>query len=926
MTSIRFIGDVPLWLGLVLSLVVGVLSWRYYRRESFNLPPRLKWLLPMLRASAFFLGIMILTGPVLHHRKTIGEPGRVKIYVDLSESMTMLDQHMPTIRKLRIAKELGWLNAEEIKTEKLDLAESLVQARLAFEQRLRAAEVSAESAPDKTLSVANESVMKAVRSFQEELTQLRKSLPNAINQELWGKLEAQFDSLTIEQESPEKLLQVTQNLLREVASIEQAIKKSFDDDLEQKLNAGDDSYRSAIAMFDESTRLRRAELALTGATAETVAALREEHEVELLMMHGSEAMSIQIDEFESVLNRDDHQGDLTDLSSAILTSQRTVQKTVGTSGSVGDAPVQKQTAVVLLTDGQHNSGPSPVQTAKILGGQGVKYFCVSFGSANQAEDLAVVGVEYPELVFKSDQVRGAVILRDSMTESVPFVVQIRNGDDVLWQKELVSQNRPERRVEFEFAINELVDQLDDSLDSSVVRHSIPLNLQAVIVPLAEEAETNNNQRSFRLAAIKQSYKLLILDGRSRWETRYLRNVFERDEQWDVTTVIAGPGTDAQTLPRGDQTDQFPTSREALFEFDLIILGEISPKLFQSHEFDWLKEFVEIRGGGMVLIDGQRGKLRELLETSLGSLVPVEWKPDATSLTPQSLELTERGAAESSLRLAVDDFQNRKFWTELPPPHTLVPVTALPGAEVLVEAKVGTDTEAAIVTRNYGAGRVLYFAFDETWRWRYKSADLWHQRIWNQLATYVMPRPYAVSDEFVSIDTGPVSYDFGESVDVRIRLRGVDGKPAVGSTADALFWKNGKIEATVALEADPDIPGIYRGRSQSLSTGEYSVSIRASGMSDSALKARSELIVEGLESGEMTATNANEELLSQMSAASAGVMLREEDVGRLPELLRPFSHGRILESETLIWQSYWWFAAMILLLTIEWVLRKRAGLL
>ena len=77
MTTVRFVGELPLWVGLILSLLVCGLSWRYYRRESFDLPRRLRWLLPLLRSLAFFLGIMVLTQPVLHHRKVIGDNGHV---------------------------------------------------------------------------------------------------------------------------------------------------------------------------------------------------------------------------------------------------------------------------------------------------------------------------------------------------------------------------------------------------------------------------------------------------------------------------------------------------------------------------------------------------------------------------------------------------------------------------------------------------------------------------------------------------------------------------------------------------------------------------------------------------------------------------------------------------------------------------------
>jgi hypothetical protein len=41
------------------------------------------------------------------------------------------------------------------------------------------------------------------------------------------------------------------------------------------------------------------------------------------------------------------------------------------------------------------------------------------------------------------------------------------------------------------------------------------------------------------------------------------------------------------------------------------------------------------------------------------------------------------------------------------------------------------------------------------------------------------------------------------------------------------------------------------------------------------------------------------------------------IRRLPEFV---------ESDTVLWQSYWWFVPIVLLLTIEWIIRERAGLL
>ncbi len=190
----------------------------------------------------------------------------------------------------------------------------------------------------------------------------------------------------------------------------------------------------------------------------------------------------------------------------------------------------------------------------------------------------------------------------------------------------------------------------------------------------------------------------------------------------------------------------------------------------------------------------------------------------------------------------------------------------------------------------------------------------------------MPQPFAVRSDYLALDTGNVSYASGEPVPVRIRLLAEDGQPNSAAVVDALVWKDGRVVSTISLKPDEEVPGIYRGQITPLADGNYEVSIQASGYGESALAARSTFVVQPPATKERDETAANELLLRQMAGQSGGAFLREEDLAKLPELLRPLSNGRVVESETLLWQSYWWFAAIVLLLTGEWILRKRAGLL
>jgi hypothetical protein len=794
--SLQFTGMLPLWLGLGLAALVSLLSFRGYLRETRGLPGSLRWLLPTLRSAAFLLGVLILTGPVLHHRTIVGEPGRLDVYLDASSSMQLTDRQMPAAERGAVAQGLGWLDQEQTQ-------------------------------PD------------------------------------------------------------------------------------------DPAVRDALKMFDETPRWQRLEQALTNGERSVLAKLQDQHEVHLHLLRGAEVTAVPAEVLAGVSSGVGRQSLFNEFSA---TTDLTAALKAATGGGT-----RKDAVALLLTDGRHNSGDSPIAVARELAAAGSRVVTVAIGSVEDPPDLAILKLEHPQSVFRRDQVRGVVVLHDRAPAGAPFVLQIRSGNDVLWQQQAMATGAGERRIDFSFAVNDLVEQLADDAPEGITLNTVPLELTAAITPLADEASTANNEAVLRLSAVVQRQRVLLLDGRSRWETRYLRNLFERDEQWELNAVLAGPGTQQAELARGTAAGQFPENRDQLFGYDLVILGELEQSLLSTAEQRWLRDFVDLRGGGLIVIDGQRGTLPGFARETLGDLMPVSWQP-TPAVAAVALRLTDRGATEPMLKLEREEEKNRAFWTRLPPPQALVPVQALPGAEVLVEAEVPGATLPVLVTRRSGAGQVLYLATDETWRWRYKSADLWHQRIWNQLARSVMARSFSVSSEYLAVDSGPVTYQEGQAVDVRIRLQDAQGRPALQATADALIWRDGRVAATVSLTPDEHVPGIYRGRVTGLSRGEYEVSVQVAGYSADALRARSRFAVIGETALELREGSANAALLTELATVGGGEFLHEEDLQRLPEILSVYSNGRIVESDSLLWQSYWWFSAMLLLLTCEWLLRRRAGLM
>ena len=90
--------------------------------------------------------------------------------------------------------------------------------------------------------------------------------------------------------------------------------------------------------------------------------------------------------------------------------------------------------------------------------------------------------------------------------------------------------------------------------------------------------------------------------------------------------------------------------------------------------------------------------------------------------------------------------------------------------------------------------------------------------------------------------------------------------------------------------------------------------------------RTEFRVEASLNIERTLLSVNEELLRQVSMTSGGQYFREEQMDQIIKLIEPLTAGNVEESESPLLESKWWFALLVALLTTEWLIRKRVGML
>ncbi len=637
MTELRFAGDWSWGIVFAIAFALAAIAWVVYGRElrlRKGLSPAMQKILPALRSGAIFLLVLMLAGPVLHHTHRIGELARLIVVADASQSMNLRDPDLDTGRKLLIAKKLGWLDPAALDDSNARAADAM----------LRIADVTRASLPaEKERAETPVSLLISDAESAQKIISRDVTISGRIKTEILDPADALKKNLAIAKpnETKDGLTKIGQS----AQAIEQILRANF---AMQASATNDPRIKAAIDRFNGISRWQRMQEELFDGENSVMKQLAASHDVEIKLLRPGKIENVWASTAGRHVGKNEMpmafsgvaDGKITDLNFALTAADDADHPELSTGA------VTRTTAIVLLSDGKHNAGESPVQRSKMLGSRGVHVFTIGLGGTNRVGDLAVAGVVNPKSVFVKDRLKGAIRLKDDMPAGRTFTMRITIGTETLWEQELTSQGVGLRMVDYDFPVEKLAEKMQRDGDKTVTHATLPVEAVVSVSDIEGDREPKNNSIPMRFSVSLQKHRMLMIEGRSRWDWRYIRNMFGRDEQWDVTSVIADNGE----LPRGKATDSMPDSREAMFGYDLIFLGEVSSRMMRSNELQWIADFVGDRAGGLIMMDGQRKELRTFPGTPLGPLLPVEWQ-DGDAPEPKSLQLTKAGENFDALNLA-----------------------------------------------------------------------------------------------------------------------------------------------------------------------------------------------------------------------------------------------------------------------------------
>ncbi|MFO0909282.1 MAG: VWA domain-containing protein [Isosphaeraceae bacterium] len=584
-------------------------------------------------------------------------------------------------------------------------------------------------------------------------------------------------------------------------------------------------------------------------------------------------------------------------------------------------------AVLLLSDGQTTDGEALPKSAELAARKGVPIYAVGLGSPDPARDVELTELLVDEVVFVDDLVRFQAKLLSRGFSGQDVTIRLRERP--------AGSTNPSDPPGRELASTTVKAPPDGQPARIELRHRPKQTGEFLytleVEPRPRELQADNNRIERAVNVRKERLRVLLVDGEPRYEYRYLKNYLEREETIELSVVLLSSDPEYSEQDRS-ALPSLPASKEEIFNYDVILLGDADPSFLSSTQMQTLAEFVTQKGGGLLFVAGNRFNPLAFRGTPLEPLLPIELaearNPNAVGNVISAFrpELTAEGRTSPIFRFGDDEATSAQIWKDLPALFWYLEAPRKkPAALVLAEHpnQTGSDGKLPIFVYQFvGAGKTMLNAVDDTWRWRFRVGDRYFGRFWIQTIRF-LARSKLIGTRQAEISTDRRRYQRNQPIQLRVRFPNPGLAPATGEVT-VQVERAGQGPRTVVLKSTPGARNVFEGALSQATDGEYLVRLLPPPVLEGTpptTSFRVEAPASELEHVEM-----NQAELIRVSRLTNGKFYTPATVETLlTDLPRPQKVPLDTDPPIPLWNTWPVLALFLGLAVAEWLLRKRKQL-
>jgi hypothetical protein len=563
-------------------------------------------------------------------------------------------------------------------------------------------------------------------------------------------------------------------------------------------------------------------------------------------------------------------------------------------------------AVILISDGV-DTEDRLVRGATLP----VPVFAVGLGDTTAPEDVRIQDVDYNSIVRAPSRTVIEATISHTGNGIKPVVLRLREEGRVVFEQDTLLTTSVR-----EIAVNIPLEFKEPGRRSFV--------LEAVAMA-GDDEEAENNRRDIVIEAEKAGVKILIVDLTPQWEVHFLTDFLRNDDTFDFD-LISGFGNhpslrDGHVLSAESFVDD-------LKDYDALVVASINDRFLDDRVTAAIKDFVLDSGKGLLVMPGPSSLYeRRQAWSRLSDILPVRgnaphrFQLQFTAVRPGAQAGSNPITSELVPLLSQTDWQQR---TPLLGYYaSLIPKT---GVEVLLE----TDGHRApaFIYQSIGKGRVAMLSVGPLWRWKFLAdGNTLYDEMVSRLLD-VLSRGEA-TERFLLFSKKNV-YDSGEEATITAEIFNEKMQPVTGVPVKieiARITDDGSEVPLqmVAMEREGSDNPRFRSVLPPLPPGNYRISGAAELPERTIAPQPIEISVSEV-SVEFQNVTQDRDNLIRIAGQSGGSYRTPGDVADLAR--RMALPPRVVETtvEMSLRTNLFVFSVIVLLLGVEWIIRKRAGMI
>ena len=528
------------------------------------------------------------------------------------------------------------------------------------------------------------------------------------------------------------------------------------------------------------------------------------------------------------------------------------------------------------------------------------------GSNDQFRDLALESVSAPDFGFVQQPVRLSLTVFSSElgNRNVPLV--LKEGDRILVSKIIeIREDQKEYKVDLQFT------------PRKIGKRIYTLNLPR----FAEESILTNNQKEFEVDVARDRIRILHLNGRPSWDSRYLREVLANNPRVDLLSffILRNMGDDVVAPTSELSLIPFPSNLlfdDYLSSFDLIIFQNFKYEPFIDKKYlSNIRKYVE-KGGAFLMVGGELSfHGGSYSHTPIEDILPVSFKDVETRFIDKEFRPKISGDFSNHPILRLEKELNEEVWSSLPPLHGAnLGLVANNDAYVLLKKE---SESPILVAGEFGEGRTALLATDSVWSWGFGGAGgRYFHRFWNNVIDWLIAEP---ETRRLQLESDKERYREEEQVLIKFKLLKENYQPAENITGKlTLSSRSGEV---IAKELKTDKLGGQVFPFIPEQSGFYEAVIEIEGLQE---KIMFSVLKDNAEFEEPLVNDFVLKKIAQVSGGQYKVLDGTNDLSALqfenPEI-KVKSHSRSFS----LWENWWAYGLVVGFLVMDWWLRRKAGL-